>query len=232
MLFSFQIVGDCSTVWIVTEINRAASEKEAWEILESVSSLIGNGGECQQIHFICTKSDLLDDSDDFSSADIHDRIVKRNIQAKDGVKKAFNKRTKIKKHFTDDSFKVFTVSSREFLKGKHLSPKETEITKLQRFLQVLNDCHSETVNYVSGAYGILALIQGANSRGVDSKKGEVFGELERIMNLQLENVRKEMEETIMAFEKCLNDGVEKSKGSYGEKLKNFLYRGKKGGCRI
>ncbi|XP_019211201.1 nuclear GTPase SLIP-GC-like isoform X2 [Oreochromis niloticus] len=224
------IVGDCSTVWIVTEINRAASEKEAWDILESVSSLIGNGGECQQIHFICTKSDLLDDSDDLSSADIHDRIVKRNMQAKDGVKKAFNKRTRIKKHFTDDSFKVFTVSSREFLKGKHLSPQETEITKLQGFLQELNDCHSETVNYVNGAYGILSLIQGANSRGVDSKKGEVCAELERIMNLQLENVRKEMEETYMAFEKCLNDGVEKSKRSYGEKLKNFLYRGKKGGA--
>ncbi|XP_026020767.1 nuclear GTPase SLIP-GC-like [Astatotilapia calliptera] len=227
------IVGECSTVWIVTEINRAASEKEAWEILESVSSLIGNGGECQQIHFICTKSDLVDDSDDLSSADIHDRIVKRNMQAKGEVKKAFNKRTKINKHFTDDSFKVFTVSSREFLKGKHLSPEETEITKLQGFLQVLNDCHSETVNYVNGAYGILSLIQGANSRGVDSKKGEVFAELERIMNLQLENVRKEMEETFTAFEKCLNDGVEKSKGSYGEKLKNFLYRGKNSGfCRV
>ncbi|XP_004559419.3 nuclear GTPase SLIP-GC isoform X2 [Maylandia zebra] len=227
------IVGECSTVWIVTEINRAASEKEAWEILESVSSLIGNGGECQQIHFICTKSDLVDDSDDLSSADIHDRIVKRNMQAKGEVKKAFNKRTKINKHFTDDSFKVFTVSSREFLKGKHLSPEETEITKLQGFLQDLNDCHSETVNYVNGAYGILSLIQGANSRGVDSKKGEVFAELERIMNLQLENVRKEMEETFTAFEKCLNDGVEKSKGSYGEKLKNFLYRGKNSGfCRV
>nr|XP_004559419.2 nuclear GTPase SLIP-GC isoform X2 [Maylandia zebra] len=227
------IVGDCSTVWIVTDINRATSEKEAWEILESVSSLIGNGGECQQIHFICTKSDLVDDSDDLSSADIHDRIVKRNMQAKGEVKKAFNKRTKINKHFTDDSFKVFTVSSREFLKGKHLSPKETEITKLQGFLQVLNDCHSEIVNYVNGAYGILSLIQGANSRGVDSKKGEVFAELERIMNLQLENVRKEMEETFTAFEKCLNDGVEKSKGSYGEKLKNFLYRGKNNGfCRV
>ncbi|CAI5675418.1 unnamed protein product [Oreochromis niloticus] len=119
------IVGDCSTVWIVTEINRAASDKAAWGILESVSSLIGNGGECQQIHFICTKSDLVDDSDDLSSADIHDRIVKRNIQAKDGVRKEFNKRSKINKHFTDDSFKVFTVSSKEFLKGKHLSPEET-----------------------------------------------------------------------------------------------------------
>ncbi|XP_039467632.1 nuclear GTPase SLIP-GC-like isoform X1 [Oreochromis aureus] len=227
------IVGDCSTVWIVTEINRAAAEKEAWEILESVSSLIGNGGECQQIHFICTKSDLLDDSDDLSSADIHDQIIKRNIQANDGVRKEFNKRSKIKKHFTDDSFKVFTVSSKEFLKGKHLSPEETEIPKLQGFLQELNDCHSETVNYVYGAYGILSLIQGANSRGVKVKKGEAYAELERIMILQLDNVNNEMEDTYTAFKKCLDDGVEKSKCTFGEKLKIFLYRGRNSGfCRV
>ncbi|KAL3987082.1 rotatin [Sarotherodon galilaeus] len=220
------IVGDCSTVWIVTEINRAAAEKEAWEILESVSSLIGNGGKCQKIHFICTKSDLVDDSDDLSSADIHDQIVKRNIQAKDGVRKEFNKRTKIKKHFRDDSFKVFTVSSKEFLKGKHLSPEESEINKLQRFLQDLNDCHSETVNYVNQAHGILSLIQGANSRGVEDKNGEVCEELERIMICQLDTLNKEMEKSYTFFQKRLDDGVEKSKHS--GKLKNFLYPGKKG----
>ncbi|XP_028455034.1 nuclear GTPase SLIP-GC-like [Perca flavescens] len=53
-----KLVGSCSTVWIVTDIERAAAEKEAWEILESASSLMGNGGECQHIHFICSKSDL------------------------------------------------------------------------------------------------------------------------------------------------------------------------------
>ena len=42
----------------------------------------------------------------------------------------------------------------------------TEIPKLQEFLQELNDCHSETLNYVSGAYGILSLIQGARSRNM------------------------------------------------------------------
>ncbi|XP_034075834.1 nuclear GTPase SLIP-GC-like [Gymnodraco acuticeps] len=52
-----KLVGSCSTVWIVAEINRAASKKESWEILEESCSLMGNGGECQQIHFICTKSD-------------------------------------------------------------------------------------------------------------------------------------------------------------------------------
>ncbi|XP_068575163.1 nuclear GTPase SLIP-GC-like, partial [Cebidichthys violaceus] len=51
------LVGSCSTVWIVTDRNQAASEPEAWEILESASSFMGNGGQCQHIHFICTKSD-------------------------------------------------------------------------------------------------------------------------------------------------------------------------------
>lgn len=59
-----QVVGSCSTVWIVTDIDRAASEREAWDILESASSIMGNGGECQQIHFICTKSDQVKVSDD------------------------------------------------------------------------------------------------------------------------------------------------------------------------
>ncbi|XP_039906235.1 nuclear GTPase SLIP-GC-like [Simochromis diagramma] len=224
-----RIVGDCSTVWIVTEINRATSEKAAWEILESVSSLIENGGECQQIHFICTKSDFLDDSDDLSSADIHDRIVKRNIQAKDGVRKEFNKRSKINKHFTDYSFKVFTVSSEEFLKGKHLSPEETEIPKLQGFLQDLNDCHSETVNYVSGAYGILSLIEGARCRkeGV-GKADDVCKVLEKNMTEQLDQVKKAVDEAIKDFEQCLTEGVKNSKTSE-EKLKFFLDRDKQPG---
>lgn len=58
-----QVIGSCSIVWIVTDINRAASEKEPWEILERTCSLMGNGGQCQQIHFICTKSDQIKDSD-------------------------------------------------------------------------------------------------------------------------------------------------------------------------
>lgn len=58
-----EMVGSCSTVWIVAEMTRAASEQEAWEILESASGLLGNGGECQNIHFICTKSDMYRSAD-------------------------------------------------------------------------------------------------------------------------------------------------------------------------
>ncbi|XP_039467052.1 nuclear GTPase SLIP-GC-like [Oreochromis aureus] len=217
-----QIVENCSTVWIVTEINRVIAEKEAWEILESASSYIGNGGECRQILFICTKSDDIEDSDDQSAAQRRDLIVKRNIQVKDEVRKEFSKLHKIKKHFTDDHFKVFTVSSKEFLKKKRLNADETEIPKLQQFLQDLNDCHSETFSYVSGAYGILSLIQGANCRGVASKK-HVCRELERTMSQQLKQVKKAMQEACGTFERCLSEGVESSICSYGQKLKTFLY---------
>ncbi|KAF3846363.1 hypothetical protein F7725_003441 [Dissostichus mawsoni] len=82
---------------------------------------MGNGGECRQIHFICTN-------------------------------KWFKARSRCKK------YSVFTVSSKEFLKKKRLDPDDTE------FLQELNECHSETFNYVSGARGILSLMQGARSR--------------------------------------------------------------------
>ncbi|KAK2893847.1 hypothetical protein Q8A73_016331 [Channa argus] len=202
------LVRRCSTVWIVTEINRAATEKESWEILESASSFMGNGGECQQIHFICTKSDHFEESDNHSAAAINALILKRNMQAKKQVRNNFNKNTKIKKHFNEECFKVFTVSSTEFWKEKHLEPHDTEIPELREFLQNLNDCHSETLNYVPRAHGILSLIQGARSTDV---------------------VKESMEETYSAFEKCLSEGVEKSKTLCEAKLKKFLYPSKRYG---
>ncbi|XP_033998839.1 nuclear GTPase SLIP-GC-like [Trematomus bernacchii] len=72
-----KVVGSCSTVWIVAELNRAASEKESWEILEESCSLMGNGGECRQIHFICTKSDSLGRSGNQSAAGVRAQILKQ-----------------------------------------------------------------------------------------------------------------------------------------------------------
>ncbi|XP_033986447.1 nuclear GTPase SLIP-GC-like [Trematomus bernacchii] len=122
-----KVVGSCSTVWIVAEINRAASEKESWEILEESCSLMGNGRECQQIHLICTKSDSLGGSDDQSAADVRALILKQNEQAKIDVKAEFSK-----------------------------------LKDVKEFLQDLNDW--QTWNYVSGALGVLSLIQAASSR--------------------------------------------------------------------
>ncbi|XP_051243531.1 nuclear GTPase SLIP-GC-like isoform X9 [Dicentrarchus labrax] len=216
-----EVVGNCSTVWIVTDINRAAAEKEPWEILKSACSLMGNGGQCQQIHFICTKSDVIEDSDDLSAADVRALILKENSKAKDKVREEFSKLNKIKKHFSDDCLEVFTVSSKEFLKQKHLNSDDTEIPKLQEFLKDLNDCHSETLIYVSGAYGILSLIQGARRTEVVAQKTEVCTILEDKMRQELEKVRKPMEEAYKVFEKCLSEGVERSKPSCQQALSSI-----------
>ncbi|XP_061567135.1 nuclear GTPase SLIP-GC-like isoform X2 [Cololabis saira] len=220
------VIGNCSTVWIVAEINRAASEKEPWEILESSCHLLGNGGECQRIHFICTKSDIEDDH----STDVPDiDILKRNANVKKELKKEFNRHQEIKKHFSDKCFKVFTVSSREFFKRKLLKEEDTEIPKLQEFLEMLNECHSETLNYVSGAYGLLSLIQGASLGEAVAEKTKVCEDLGRNLYLQLDSIKKEMEETYNAFEKCLTEGVENSKNSCERTLDSFLHPRRKSG---
>ncbi|KAM4535924.1 nuclear GTPase SLIP-GC-like isoform 1-T1 [Fundulus diaphanus] len=213
------IVGKCSTVWIVAEINRVAAEKECWEILKSTVSLLGNGGECQNIHFICTKSDHFEDFQDHSAEDRLALMLKRNTKAKEEVKTEFSKLLNVKKHFSEDSFEVFTVSSKEFLRGG--LEENTEIPKLQKFLQDLNDCHSETLNYVSGAYGILSLIQG--TRGKTGKNEEVYEELQRNKSAQVELIKKAMDKTYSDFEECLSKGVETSKCSFGKTLKTSLY---------
>ncbi|XP_043956320.1 nuclear GTPase SLIP-GC-like isoform X2 [Gambusia affinis] len=220
------IVGDCSTVWIVTEINRAASEEESWDILKNVGSQIGNGGECRHIHIVCTKSDDIDDSDELTKAEL---ILKRNPKAKERVRKEFNKLDKIKKHFSDECFQVFTVSSREFFRKRDLSPEDTEIPNLQEFLQNLNDCHSETLNYVSGAHGILSLIHGASRRKEDDRIKEVFEALEKNLTLQIKSIKNEMTKIYKVFEEHLQEGVERSKNSYGNILKSTLYPPKRDG---
>ncbi|XP_014834941.1 PREDICTED: nuclear GTPase SLIP-GC-like, partial [Poecilia mexicana] len=156
------IVADCSTVWVVGEINRIGTEKELWDILDEIESLIGNGGECQRIHIIGTKSD--DSGKKLNGDEARTSILETNSNVKEYVREEINQLTKIKKHFSDECFQVFTVSATEFFMTEVLTLEETEIPKLQEVLQNLNDCHSETLNYVSGAHGILSLVHGASKR--------------------------------------------------------------------
>ncbi|XP_029014817.1 nuclear GTPase SLIP-GC-like isoform X2 [Betta splendens] len=205
-----KFVGSCSTVWIVADINRAASALEAWEILEDACSHIGNGGQCQRIHFICTKTDRCEN------------WKNEIVAARKLVFEEFNRQNTVKKYFSNECFKVFTVSSTEFKERTFLQPDETEIPKLQEFLRNLNDCHSETLNYVSGAYGILSLMQGARSRDTADIKAEVCSELEGKLNNELNKIRKTMRETFLAFKKSLTEGVENSKRSCEKNLQSVI----------
>ncbi|XP_060921721.1 nuclear GTPase SLIP-GC-like [Labrus mixtus] len=213
------VVGRCSTVWIVAEINRAASEKEAWEILNS--SLIGNGGQCQHIHFICTKSDQIGRH---KGQSLVEAIRERNEEVKVEVKDHFKEQRMVTRHFSDECFKVFTVSANEFQDRTFLEPADTEVPELQKILQELNDCHSETLNYwyVSGAYGILSLIQGARCGGGATVKTEVSKVLTETMKCGHKEVQKSMQEATDALEECLKRGVENSKSSCDDVLESFI----------
>ncbi|KAK7940371.1 hypothetical protein WMY93_003697 [Mugilogobius chulae] len=157
-----KIVDNCSAVWIVTNMNRAATDRDAWNILTSACGLIENGGICQNIHFICTKTDIHADE----KPDVHSYILKENMSAKLLVKKEVQKLVTLKKHLKADCLEVFTVSSKEFFKPKYLQPNETEIPKLREFLHCLNELHGQTLNYVSGAHRILFFMNEASANTI------------------------------------------------------------------
>ncbi|KAL1255193.1 hypothetical protein QQF64_013254, partial [Cirrhinus molitorella] len=51
---------ECSSVWIVSDINRAITDRDPWSILKHCMEELGPGGECKSINFICTKTDEID----------------------------------------------------------------------------------------------------------------------------------------------------------------------------
>ncbi|KAJ8333138.1 hypothetical protein SKAU_G00420340, partial [Synaphobranchus kaupii] len=54
-----ECLSQCSSVWIVNEINRALSEKVANEIFDKSLRTVAGGGECHNITFIATKTDVI-----------------------------------------------------------------------------------------------------------------------------------------------------------------------------
>nr|XP_055075137.1 nuclear GTPase SLIP-GC-like [Misgurnus anguillicaudatus] len=51
---------DCSSVWVVSAIKRATTDKGPWEMLKHCIEELGPGGECKSINFICTMTDDID----------------------------------------------------------------------------------------------------------------------------------------------------------------------------
>ncbi|KAL4593641.1 nuclear GTPase SLIP-GC-like [Arapaima gigas] len=50
----------CASVWIVSDINRALSDKEAQKIFDESLRTTAGAGECHNITFVCTKTDDID----------------------------------------------------------------------------------------------------------------------------------------------------------------------------
>ncbi|KAJ7989336.1 hypothetical protein DPEC_G00303480, partial [Dallia pectoralis] len=209
-------------------IKRATSEIECWEIFDNTIPLIGNGGECRSISFICTKTDIVDKN---KKEDVRTSILNRNTRTKDKVKNKFHNRKEVKKHFSGgkDFFRVITASSKEYNNKKHLAKNETEIPQLQEILISLNDHRTRTSDYIFGAGGILSLIQAAkNSKKTDNR--ELCQILEERLNNNLKSISKSMDESCKEFDQCLLRGVEQSKKQREALLNNVISpQGKKGG---
>ncbi|XP_034151019.1 nuclear GTPase SLIP-GC-like [Esox lucius] len=224
-------VGNCSAVWIVSDISRAISEKESWEILDSTVPFFGSGGECRSISFICTKTDEESQKDNARSINLT-----RNEKTKEEVREMFNEQEDVKKHFSDAEglFKVFTVSSKKYNMEKQSEPDEkemteqwmnalndTEIPHLQEFLRNLNDHRKRASDYISGADGILSLIQAARNSDMKYSKEVMRKDLELRLKDNLESIGQDMKKLHKVFDHCLSQGVKKSEDS-DEKLMNEI----------
>ncbi|XP_076155197.1 nuclear GTPase SLIP-GC-like [Alosa pseudoharengus] len=231
----------CSTVWIINDMNRAASDKEPWKILTSCIKDMAHGGECNSMTFICTKTDDINYKSYMKNCKLKDKdlnvtatqdsvdygkqlkracILHRNEEAKKKVRTMFSDQTEIQNNFTcdEDFLKVFTVSAKDFFQQKEdgciLNKEDTEIPKLWRLLEKLDNGHHSTSanNYIQGAYGILSLIQGAKSNVSETLKVK-----QNAMKALKQNLEEELY-FLKAFlirqsnhlQLCLSEGVNES----------------------
>ncbi|KAM4598639.1 nuclear GTPase SLIP-GC-like isoform 1-T2 [Polymixia lowei] len=191
-------ISNCSSVWVVADIVRAASETAAWSILDRSMNNLGPGGQCGSISFICTKTDNIpshefEDDEDEDGNDLcvqaEDKrkracILDRNKQAKEVIEKDVHGQYK---QFGE--FEVFTVSSDEFTRKKPiLSREETEIPKLRALLKKLNIQQSKKLEfrYFLESYAIISRIHVTNSETTEKKIQE---KLSMSMKNELQNMR-------------------------------------------
>ncbi|KAG7465982.1 hypothetical protein MATL_G00159990 [Megalops atlanticus] len=166
-----ECLSQCSSVWIVNDINRALSEKVANEIFENTLRTIAGGGECHNITFICTKTDVVnpeeikenynitdsdleisesEDSPDYENKEKQACIMFRNERAKDEISTQHKEKAKkllLGDEVDSDFFDVFTVSADEFKRIKQgkssvLKFRETEIPSLMEHIKTLYVRHS------------------------------------------------------------------------------------------
>ncbi|XP_051728064.1 nuclear GTPase SLIP-GC-like isoform X2 [Ctenopharyngodon idella] len=216
---------ECSSVWIISAINRASTDSGPWGILKHCTEELGPGGECKSINFICTKTDDIDPENyvrytrlprDQIPEDKDQKkvcILHRNKNGKTKVKEKFEK-SKLKKIFSSDNqFQVFTVSSKAFFDPSlNLESSETEIPKLQDELRTLNKSMNRELvrDYVKVAKGTLLLIQ-SGQRDTDKKmmKMKVM-ELEKNLMKALNELDKYFDSIYSDLEQCLSKGVDES----------------------
>ncbi|XP_048036450.1 nuclear GTPase SLIP-GC-like [Megalobrama amblycephala] len=204
---------DCSSVWILSDINRAVTSKDTWEILKYCTKDMMQAGECRDINFICTKSDNIE-PEEYNSV-LEDKIpedgdlttkciLHRNDQAKKTVLQTFEN-SHIKKEM---DLKVFTVSSKAFFQHTlGMKHDDTEIPKLQDVLKNMNKRINQelTRGCVAEAKAVISLIQSKTMA-----ETEVHIVLERSLEKALNKIDGQFDMLQRLLSQSLSNGVEKS----------------------
>ncbi|KAI7790027.1 hypothetical protein IRJ41_010200 [Triplophysa rosa] len=200
-------IRECSSVWIVSDIKRAITDRDPWEILQHCIEDLGPGGECKYINFICTKTDDM-------KQDVKTKcILHRNDLAKKTIKLKLksSKSEESKERFNTD---VFTVSSTEYFDPEsHLKHVETEIPKLRDILINLNKSINQklTRDYINEAKGILSLIQSVQlDKDKNMTKARILEDLQTNVVKELKLLDDHFEDLYENLKRCLSKGVEES----------------------
>ncbi|XP_035274238.1 nuclear GTPase SLIP-GC-like isoform X3 [Anguilla anguilla] len=167
-----ECLSQCSSVWIVNEMNRALSEKVSDEIFDESLRHVAGGGECHNITFICTKTDIINPEEIKENYHITDEDLEIELDTQDPhyerrekqacilfrnerfkVEISAHLKEKTKKFLLGDEgdsdgfFDVYTVSSEEFRriaqrKSTVLDCNETELPLLMEHIKKLYVSHS------------------------------------------------------------------------------------------
>ncbi|XP_065143555.1 nuclear GTPase SLIP-GC-like [Paramisgurnus dabryanus] len=209
---------DCSSVWVVSAIKRATTDKGPWEMLKHCIEELGPGGECKSINFICTMTDDINPKPYCRSArlpdttPIADCILYRNNSTKKKMKEKFEHLNPgLKKLMEKFSMDVFTVSSKAFFEQNPVVKKpDTEIPKLQDVLKN----HNRSINrelgrdYVNEAMGVLSLIQSFLPSTDEALIKTIFhDDLKKNLNEALNELDCQFAFIQNNLDQCLSNGV-------------------------
>ncbi|XP_073714841.1 nuclear GTPase SLIP-GC-like [Misgurnus anguillicaudatus] len=209
---------DCSSVWVVSAIKRATTDKGPWEMLKHCIEELGPGGECKSINFICTMTDEINSKAYCRSArlpdttPIADCILYRNDSTKKKMKEKFEHLNPgIKKLMEKFSMDVFTVSSKAFFEQNPVVKKtDTEIPKLQDVLKNHNKSINQELakDYVNEAKGVLSLIQSFLPSTDEALIKTIFhDDLKKNLNEALNELDCQFDFIQNNLDQCLSNGV-------------------------
>ncbi|XP_051774701.1 nuclear GTPase SLIP-GC-like isoform X4 [Erpetoichthys calabaricus] len=235
----------CTAVWIVSDITRAESDQNALKILKNVLKDIVGGGQCQNITFICTKTDIVgiqsgdmrDEQQGMSSENTENtwkqrEILKRNNLVKERLKKKYE--TIAKKVlgpnvlFQEDFIEVFTVSSEQYRNEKNpvLNKDETEFPRLEKHLMDLyvTQIQKDVENYVTEVSGITSFLNVPQKNAKDEGKTnmKIFKEMSGNLTKELQRLEKVFDSCKTNLEIELNKGVKTATKECLENAENIL----------